>query len=129
MKNIIKIAMIALIFANFSAMATVQLSTEESPPYEKCVQWKEVCHKKLFCAQRSGLRSEGCFRCVKPSQFGSHLYPRQMDRQTCRAETASFLITMGYRCYHPYESMPCLRTIERNYCDSECVAYRSKLAD
>ena len=123
MKNMIRIISTALLCLSFSAMATSQLSTDESAPYEKCIKWKEVCHKKLSCAQRSPLRSEGCFRCVKPSQFGVHVYPRQMDRKTCNVDTADFLTTMGYRCYHPYESTPCLRTIEQNYCDSVCVAY------
>ncbi|OGT43905.1 MAG: hypothetical protein A3F13_04870 [Gammaproteobacteria bacterium RIFCSPHIGHO2_12_FULL_40_19] len=125
MKNMLRILTIALLFASLSALATAQLNTIESPPYEKCIRWKQVCHKKLFCAQRSPLRSEGCFRCVKPSQFGPHLYPRQLDRKTCSAETADYLVTMGYRCYHPYESTPCLRTIEQNYCDSECVEFES----
>lgn len=125
MKSILFRLMLLLILLPAAVFATANLNTEESPAYEKCTEWKEVCYKKQFCTQRSPMRENGgCYRCVKPgSQVGFHVYPRELDRKTCNENTAQYLSSMGYRCYHPYESTACQRSIEREYCDSVCVSY------
>lgn len=125
MKRKVGFILLSLLLPLSAVYATAQLNNEESPAYEKCLEWKQVCHKKQNCVQRSGMReSGGCYRCVKPStQMGFYVYPRQLDRKTCSDSTAEYLSSMGYRCYRPYESTPCQRSIEQEYCDSECVKY------
>ncbi|HLB56524.1 MAG TPA: hypothetical protein VJK30_04265 [Coxiellaceae bacterium] len=94
----------------------------ESPRFEKCLQWKQVCYTNSYCFQRERLRN-GCYRCVKPGRYGFHVYPRQVDRTTCNQDTADYLINMGYVCYHSYELSPCLQSREKEFCDSQCVKY------
>ena len=90
--------------------------------FEKCLRWKDVCYQKKYCFQREQLRN-GCYRCVKPGHYGFHVYPRQVERQTCNLATVDYLRNMGYNCYKNYESSPCLQTREKEICDSTCVEY------
>lgn len=90
----------------------------------RCLQWKNVCITKSYCVQHSHLsKNRTCFRCVKPSHYGVHLFPRMQSRQTCNPETADYLRTMSYRCYKPYETLPCDQTREREECHMECIEH------
>ena len=91
----------------------------------QCVKWENVCVDKQNCIYRSPLR-EGCYRCLKPSHFGVHLYPRMESRDTCHYDTAQYLRTMGYTCYVPYESSPCLSEITTQECYMKCVQYQDE---
>lgn len=97
------------------------LSPDVPPaPSTGCARWKQICYKKTYCTNRQGLR-EGCYRCVNTSQFGFHLYPREMERTSCNQDTVDYLQTMGYRCYMPYKNSPCLHTAEQEVCDWTCA--------
>ena len=89
---------------------------------EPCLKWKRVCYQKEHCTQRESGRAS-CYRCVRQQHYGFHLYPRQIDRNTCNFRTAHYLVTMGYRCYQPYGSPPCNRTAKSEFCDWRCEAY------
>ncbi len=100
---------------------TLQTSTSyvQSAPTTGCVKWKTMCYQKTYCTNRSGHRT-GCYRCVNMNQNGFHLYPREMERTSCNLVTVDYLRTMGYRCYRPYNTGPCLHTVQKQICDAAC---------
>src|SRR3990167_9384567 len=125
MKNNIRfVAVFGLIIAMSSpVLGFLNNPDKESPEYQNCLKWKEVCYTKTYCIQREALRS-GSYRCVKPGRYGFHIYPRELEHNTNNPDTADYLQTMGYRCYHSYASSPCLQSRNQEFCDSKCVKYR-----
>lgn len=110
-------------FAEYGGLSGITPSTKESPAFGKCLQWTEKCYKKKYCIQREELRNGSCFRCVKPTHYGFHVYPREMEQNTCNQDTMDYLKTMGYYCYRSYKSGACLQSVEREFCDSVCAQY------
>ena len=108
-----------------------QVSNEQKPETfsnkeTQCVKWENVCVDRQNCIYRSPLREGGCYRCLKPSHYGVHLYPRMESRDTCSYDTAQYLRTMGYNCYVPYQASPCLSQVTTQECHMKCVQYQDE---
>src|SRR3990167_4029709 len=89
---------IFLLFFSVSSIAKTNTASTETEKTAHCLQWKQVCYRNTYCTHREGLRKE-CYHCVKPTHFGTHLYPRKMERTTCNPQTVEYLRNMQYRCY------------------------------
>lgn len=107
---------------NESVTGNQQKIQKFSAKEKNCIRWENVCVKH---SHRAPMR-DGCYRCLKPSHYGVHLYPRMQTHDTCNYETAQYLRTMGYRCYVPYDTSPCDRTAGTQNCHMKCVAYRDE---
>lgn len=114
------------LYGNEGTNGSIVDSNKKAPTFpaneKNCTKWQQVCVDNAHCTYRSPLR-DGCYRCLKPSHFGVHLYPRMQSRDTCNYETAQYLRTMGYRCYVPYQASTCERTVTTQECYLKCVAH------
>gem|GEM_PF-4741717 len=99
------------------------LSQSADPVSRHCLKWEKVCHQKEECVYRHGARNS-CFRCLKPNHYGFHLYPHQIDRNTCNLKTVHYFQTMGYRCFQPKDSQTCIKKQVIQKCDLQCVKFR-----
>ena len=95
-------------------------SQSADPANRTCLKWKKVCHQTEECVYRDGARHH-CFRCIKPNHYGFHLYPHQIDRNTCNLKTVHYFQTMGYRCFQPQGAQTCIKKQITKKCDLQCV--------
>lgn len=101
----------------FSVFASPELVYPASQP---CLKSKKVCYQIEECIYRDGARNN-CFRCIKPNHYGFHLYPHQIDRNTCSLQAVHYFQTMGYRCFQPRGVQACIKKKVTKKCDLQCV--------
>lgn len=106
----------------FVMMVPLFAFSSDLPKFEKCLQWKKQCAKNEVCLSRQKTGKD-CYYCVKPGTKGFHVYPSQIERQTCHLNTVHDLRNMGYNCYHDQQTNPCVEQGEKTVCDSICVKY------
>lgn len=101
-----------------STKTLAKIVTDSRP----CLKWRKVCYQKEHCLYREAIRNS-CFRCMKPNHYGFHLYPQQIDRNTCHLQTVHYLQTMGYRCFQPYGAQSCGLKRSSQHCHLQCMKY------